>query len=146
MDGGTIAPVRKRTFTVRDVRDREEIVIRHLRSLPLERAYQVTVAPYRRRRTVTQNNRFHKWIDMLRDELGYDVWDSDRLKEEIKIICDCPETEYVGLDGTTRRERRTSKLDSGQMMDFEERVLRWAVTELGIRLPVTKEDFARADV
>lgn len=141
---GTRAPVvRKRTFTVRDWRDRER-AIQHIRSLPLDRAYHVTAEPYRRPRTLKQNNRFHFWCERIAEHLGYEKWEQARVKEDLKEICDCPVTEYVGLDGTTRRERRTSKLDTRQMMDFEERVLRFAAKEIGLDLPVTKEDFANA--
>lgn len=106
-------------------------------------ALKITIAKEPRRRTLKQNGRFHSWCEIIAEHLGYERWEIDRVKEDLKDICDCPWYEYRSIDGTMRRRRSTAHLDTRQMMDFEERILRFAAKDLGIALPVTKEDFAR---
>ena len=103
-------------------------------------AVDITIGRHRPRRSIKQNNRFHAWCDILADELGNESYDKERMKAELKVICECPETEYVGLDGEIRTERSTKRLDTVQMAQFEDRVWRFAITELGIELPMTRKE------
>lgn len=142
MDGGTLtrAPVRKRTWTVRDVGDREN-AIKEIRKMPLERAYEVSVGPYRRRRTNNQNALMWQWIGIAADHFGYDS--TEDLHEDLKEQCGCPVYEYQALDGETRRRRSTSRLDTAAMSAYMDRLYRFLSIEHRLQLPVPEESMAR---
>jgi len=135
--------MRRRTFICRDRADVLEAfkyTTGYNYGLPLE----ITIGEKKPRRSLKQNGRFHAWCDILADVCGNETFDKARMKDELKRVCECPETEYVGLDGEIRTERSTRKLSTKQMMDFEDRIHRFASVELGIVLPMTKQDFADA--
>lgn len=116
--------------------------IKLLQDLSLEKPWVLTVKRKTKRRSLSQNNLFHKWVDFIAKEVGYEVWDTDRMKAELKIVCQCPATKYIGLDGTEREERSTSKLDTAPMAEFMTRVERFAASQLGIIVP-SPEDVLR---
>ena len=116
--------------------------LHYLRGYNFEKRIQITFEIFKPQRSLKQNNRFHAWCDIIADELGNEAYDKAQMKRELKIICECPETEYVGIDGETRTERSTKRLNTTQMMKFEDRVWRFAATELGIQLPMTRAEAA----
>ena len=115
--------------------DDRQATLTLIRGLNIARPWTVTVERPKQKRSLSQNGLFHKWVDIIARETGYDGWDKDRMKEELKIVCDCPVERYKGLDGEWREERRTSGLDTKPMSDFMDRVARFAATELAIALP-----------
>ena len=120
---------------IHDIASRKR-VIDHIGTLSLEGLpWIVDIKRKTKRRSLSQNALFHKWVDFIANEVGYEVWDSERMKAELKIVCQCPATKYVGLDGTEREERSTSKLNTADMAEFMTRVERFAASELGIIVP-----------
>ena len=87
---------------------------------------EVVVKPYKKNRSLEQNDMFHAWCGSIADKTGHS-------KEEIKNIL--IETvfgteEYVNLQGNQRtRIRQTSSMTIGEMSELIERS-----TQIGIEL------------
>jgi len=91
-----------------------------------EHLIEVTVKPYKKNRSLEQNDMFHAWCGSIADKTGH-------TKEEIKNIL--IETvfgteEYINLQGDQRtRIRQTSSMTLGEMSELIERS-----TQIGIEL------------
>ena len=120
---------------LRTEQDRRD-VIAMLQALDLAKPWKVTVERPKTRRSMSQNNLFHLWVDEIARHFGYDPWDKETIKEELKRICDCPKHTIVGLDGTAQLVRKTSLLTTQEMADFQDRVYRFAATELNTILTI----------
>ena len=87
---------------------------------------EVVVKPYKKNRSLEQNDMFHAWCGSIADKTGH-------TKEEIKNIL--IETvfgteEYINLQGDQRtRIRQTSSMTIGEMSELIERS-----TQIGIEL------------
>ena len=87
---------------------------------------EVVVKPYKKNRSLEQNDMFHAWCGSIADKTGH-------TKEEIKNIL--IETvfgteEYINLQGDQRtRIRQTSSMTLGEMSELIERS-----TQIGIEL------------
>ena len=90
----------------------------------------VTIAPYRKRRSVNQNAYFHGVIcELISDHTGYEV---DEVKEILKHM-------FLFVDEPYPHARPTSRLNTAEMAEFTDRCIRWAAQELGIVLPLPNE-------
>ena len=91
-----------------------------------ENLIEVTAKPYKKNRSLEQNDMFHAWCGSIADKTGHS-------KEEIKNIL--IETvfgteEYINLQGDQRtRIRQTSSMTIGEMSELIERS-----TQIGIEL------------
>ena len=91
-----------------------------------ENLIEVIVRPYKKNRSLEQNDMFHAWCGSIADKTGH-------TKEEIKNIL--IETvfgteEYINLQGDQRtRIRQTSSMTTGEMSELIERS-----TQIGIEL------------
>jgi hypothetical protein len=91
-----------------------------------EHLIEVIVRPYKKNRSLEQNDMFHAWCGSIADKTGH-------TKEEIKNIL--IETvfgteEYINLQGDQRtRIRQTSSMTLGEMSELIERS-----TQIGIEL------------
>jgi hypothetical protein len=91
-----------------------------------ENLIEVTAKPYKKNRSLEQNDMFHAWCGSIADKTGH-------TKEEIKNIL--IETvfgteEYINLQGDQRtRIRQTSSMTIGEMSELIERS-----TQIGIEL------------
>jgi len=91
-----------------------------------EHLIEVIVRPYKKNRSLEQNDMFHAWCGSIADKTGH-------TKEEIKNIL--IETvfgteEYINLQGDQRtRIRQTSSMTIGEMSELIERS-----TQIGIEL------------
>jgi len=91
-----------------------------------ENLIEVIVRPYKKNRSLEQNDMFHAWCGSIADKTGHS-------KEEIKNIL--IETvfgteEYINLQGDQRtRIRQTSSMTIGEMSELIERS-----TQIGIEL------------
>ena len=89
-----------------------------------EEVWEVSVKPYKKNRSLEQNDMFHAWCGSIADKTGH-------TKEEIKNIL--IETvfgteEYINLQGAPRtRIRQTSSMTIGEMSELIERS-----TQIGI--------------
>ena len=87
---------------------------------------QVTVKPYKKRRSLEQNDKFHAWCGSIADKTGH-------TKEEIKYIIVeqvFGTEEYINLQGEPRsRLKQTASMTVPEMSELIERA-----TQLGIEL------------
>jgi hypothetical protein len=94
----------------------------------------------RKRRTRRSNAQNRWWwgvaIRMIADEYGYDLHDDDALHHALVAKCFGAKTDVYGL---TLPERRSSKLTTAEFSALMEWVVRWAATELGMRIPLPDE-------
>ena len=100
---------------------------RQIRGINVDDAvWEVIVKPYKKNRSLEQNDMFHAWCGSIADKTGH-------TKEEIKNIL--IETvfgteEYLNLQGNQRtRIRQTSSMTLGEMSELIERS-----TQIGIEL------------
>ena len=100
---------------------------RQIRAINIDDAvWEVIVKPYKKNRSLEQNDMFHAWCGSIADKTGHS-------KEEIKNIL--IETvfgteEYINLQGDQRtRIRQTSSMTLGEMSELIERS-----TQIGIEL------------
>ena len=100
---------------------------RQIRAINIDDAVlEVIVKPYKKNRSLEQNDMFHAWCGSIADKTGH-------TKEEIKNIL--IETvfgteEYLNLQGNQRtRIRQTSSMTIGEMSELIERS-----TQIGIEL------------
>ncbi len=97
---------------------------------------QITIAPYRKKRSLSQNALLHKWFDVIAKESdsGYSAHD---IKELLcKQFLSVRVVEIGGISHECRAE--TSKLSTVDMSEFMGKIEAWAA-ELGILLPTPGE-------
>lgn len=102
----------------------------------------VTVKKKTKKRSLSQNALYHKWIDDARKEEALSGWDHDDLDDALKERCDCPRHVYTGFDGTEKSRRSTSNANSREMADYMDRVYRFLVGEYGIYLTLPEDQGA----
>ena len=72
-------------------------------------------------------------LPMLAEHLGYDKHEIDDLHEE--ILAECFKTRPGKLTGVPIPARRTSQLNTAEMAEFHDWLMRWASQEFGCVLP-----------
>ena len=91
------------------------------------------------KRTLSQNNLYHKWLDIIARHLGYDHDEMGQTMMKHLI----PPTHEVKLPcGTMDQRWSTTKLDVPKMKDYIDKLDRWAAGE-GIFLPHPEDMHAR---
>ena len=98
--------------------------------LDLSKRWKITVEPFVKRRSNSQNGLYRIWIDQIAKETGHD---NDELHEMFKEKF-CP-TKTVIIGGESTEIRSTKYLTTSEMSQFMERVLAWAATTLHMTLP-----------
>ena len=127
-------------LTIRDERDRER-VLGLIGALNIAKPWTVTVAPYRKARTLSQNALMWKWINEVADHVReHTGMDSDDVHEFFKAKF-LP-ARVVELSGEAIEYRTTTKLTTTEMHDYMERIYAFCTSELGMYLPVP-EDLGR---
>jgi len=91
------------------------------------------IKPYKKKRSLAQNNLYWMWVGIIADDLGY--MEPEDIHEELAKIF-LPPHFYTGLD-KEQHERRmsTTALHVREFTDYLNRVEMWAATEFNIRLP-----------
>ena len=133
----------KQTIVIRDETLRQR-VIGLLNNIDLTHPWEVTIKPYRKRRSLSQNALYWKWLDTVvthieeltgHDRLEIHGW----LKEKF-----CPPT-IVDLGGERIRFCSTATLNTLEMKKYMDRVYAFATTELGLVLPLPEEAYLRKE-
>lgn len=101
----------------------------------------VEIKQYRKKRTLSQNALYHKWVGILCDHFGYE---HDEMCEELKRELLPPEGRYfkVGIDGSEREFRTTTKLTTKPMGEYMTAIDRFAAQH-GVILPHPEDQHAR---
>lgn len=97
--------------------------------------WELTIEPYRKRRTRSQNALYWAWVDEIAryvsEHTGYEKED---VHEYFKGRWLPPK--LVELDGVTVNRYTTTGLDTAGMAEYTDKIYRWATTELGLILPL----------
>ena len=94
---------------------------------------KIQIEKYREKRSISQNSYFHKLVEILSNELWYDL---DEMKEILKFKFIRVETKHWIYT------RKTSELNTEEMSKFTENIILWAWSKLNISLP-TPDDYRR---
>jgi hypothetical protein len=109
--------------------------------LVLEKPWQIDIKPYKKNRTLAQNNLMWLWFTVIGNDLGYTEKEMYYLMTDKFLL----EIEYKGLDGEVKKRRQgTSDLKVKEFTVFLEHVDRWAVSEMGIVLPCPSDIYEEA--
>ena len=99
--------------------------------LDKENPLEVLVKPYKKNRSLEQNEMFHAWCGTIADKTGHS-------KQEIKQIMvesTFGTEEFLNLQGRTRtRLKETSGMTVGEMSELLERTIQIGI-ELGAEVP-----------
>ncbi len=122
------------------MQDKETIIIKNedirarvlgiIQGLPIDKPYQIEIKPFKRKRSLSQNALFHKWVNILAEHTGYSDFE---MKEYLKVQFLSPQ--FMQVRDRTIVSRHTSKLDTKEMSEFMNKVMAFAVTELNVTLP-----------
>src|SRR5690625_94913 len=130
--------MKKQVIVLRDDILRQSL-IRYVQALDLSKPVQVTVAPHRKRRSLSQNALMWKWIHeitpYIQDKTG--IEDPAVLHEYFKQTF-LP-AEIVEICGDVMEYRTTTKLTTAEMSEYMDRIYSWATQELGLLLPLPEE-------
>lgn len=110
--------------------------------LALEKPWAITVEPYVKKRSLSQNSLMWRWIndvaDKVRDETGNDA---DAVHDFFKQKFLSPEIVEIG--GETTARYTTTNLSVQEMKDYMDRIYAFVTSELGILLPLPEEMLRR---
>ena len=124
---------------IRDETLRAE-ALRRIFALDLSKPMKMTLAPYKKNRSLEQNALYWKWLGIIANDTGHDA-------DEIHEFCKQKFLEpiFVEINGETHEARRTTtKLKVDEMSSYMNRVYAWATSELGILLPLPEDHFEDA--
>lgn len=106
--------------------------------LDLSKPWSVTVEPFKKKRSLSQNSLYWLWLNetvkIVSQETGND---SDDLHEFFKRKFLAPTV--IEINGETVQKWTTTKLTTQEMTDFINKVYAWVTGELGILLPLPEE-------
>jgi hypothetical protein len=100
--------------------------------------WAVSIAPYKRNRSLEQNNLLWKVYTIVAEETGHSP-------EEIHDWCrqQFLPARFVEINGQAHEVRRsTATLKVDEMTEYLNRVMSWATADLGIVLPIHEKDAA----
>lgn len=121
------------TIVIRDQQARQRLV-EHILDLDPDKVWEITVAPYRKKRSNNQLRLFWAWVDQVVDVVhDYSGQDKDDIAGFLKAKFLTPKRVTVGED--TRTYYTTRDLTTTEMNDFMTKAHAWAASELGLILP-----------
>ena len=122
-----------RPFVIFDEASRQRCVSL-IAGLNIEKPWEVTVARKTKKRTLSQNALYHKWVGIIAEETGNDHED---VHDEFKRRFVPPKE--IEIFGEIRMRQSTTDFDTPGMTTFMEKVYAFSVSELGILLPLPEE-------
>lgn len=127
-----MGPCMKTPHIIRD-EDMRARVCRLIAGLDISKPWQVTIVPYRKVRSLSQNNLMWAWLDEVADHVREHTGeDKDDIHEFFKAKF-CPAF-VAGIAGEFMKYRTTTKLDTAQMSRYMEDIRSWCFSTLGISL------------
>ena len=124
----------KQTFHI-PARGSREDVRKAIDRLELDKAYDITIEPHRKRRTSGQNRLMHAWIREVTNHVsqhtGYEFYEVKALLKEMFI-----EPSVIEIGEHRAEYRSTSALDTKEAAEFMDKIHRWASVELNLTLPL----------
>lgn len=133
---------RPRPIVVQDEHMRKR-VLDLIAALDLSRKWQVTVEPYRKKRSLSQNSLMWAWINEVaghvREHTGMEADDVHEFFKQ-KFL----PARVIELAGETVEHRTTTKLTTAEMSEYMDAIYRFCTSELGLLLPLPEEALNRA--
>lgn len=123
----------RQPMTIRDEITRQ-LVASLIMGLSLEKPWQVTVQPVKKRRTLSQNNLYWSWVEKIAQETGND---RDDVHEALKGKF--APARSIALGDETATVLSTARLETDAMSAYMDKVYHFAASELGILLPLPEE-------
>lgn len=114
------------------------LAIKLLEALDLSKPWKIVVERHKKKRSLSSNALYWKWIGVISDEIGHD---NDELHEFFKAKF-CPVKERIIAD-EPMLYRSTAKLDTAEMSAYMDKVYAFSVSTLGILLPLPEEQHMR---
>ena len=129
--------MRKQSIVIRNEEMRRR-VISFLSNLNIEKPWEITIEPYRKKRSLSQLRLMWLWIgevaEHVREHTGMDSEDVHAFLKE-KFL----PPRIIEIAGEAVEYRTTTKLTTAEMSEYMDRIYAWATTELGLLLPLPEE-------
>lgn len=129
--------MKKQVIVLRDDMLRQRL-IRYVQALDLSKPVQVTIEPYRKKRSLSQLRLMWLWIsevaEHVREHTGMDSEDVHAFLKE-KFL----PPRIIEIAGEAVEYRTTTKLTTAEMSEYMDRIYAWATQELGLLLPLPEE-------
>ncbi len=104
-------------------------------SLDLTNPWVLTIKRHTKKRSISQNNLLHKWLDIIADETGNSPEDvKEAMKEQFLGMV---EVSIGGMPYMVRKH--TSALSTEEMTTFMNQIYVFAAEDLDIHLPVPED-------
>ncbi|MCK4786855.1 MAG: recombination protein NinB [Desulfobacteraceae bacterium] len=110
-------------------------VMGHIKALNIDKPWSVDIKLYKKNRSLAQNKLLWKYMGIIGDELGYDPQDCKDVICQKLLGTECK----VVMGETITVIKGTSKLNTKEFAHFIEAIIRFAIGDLGIKLP-TNDD------
>lgn len=109
-------------------------VARRVEQLDTKKAWVVSVEEYRPKRSLDQNALYHKWVEIIRQELGYE---HDEMHQALmlELLPASGRKTYRDVNGEQRESRSSTKLNTKEFGEYLDAIERWAVQYVNIVLP-----------
>lgn len=117
-------------YTVRGREQLQAVASRIVTQLSPDKVWRITIGPHKVKRSLPQNDRFHKLIALLAEETGEDP---RRLKEWTKAEFGPVETIQVG-DSHKTIPKASSKYTTEEMTVVMDRLEAFCAREMGVML------------
>lgn len=126
----------KSTLILRDDANRKH-AINLIANLNLSKPWEITVTPYRKKRSLNQNSMYWKWIGIIAAYSGHSIAD-------IHLYCkgEFLTPKISSVMGKNFQSLTTTNLSTLEMSEFMTAVNAWATSELGLFLPVPEAEQA----
>lgn len=125
------------TVIIRDEGMRTRVV-QHIASLNIEKPWAITIEPYKKRRSLSQNALMWKWLEEVvahvHETTGQDKED---IHEFFKRQFLTPKVNEVF--GVVVKTWSTKELKTAEMSTYLDKIYAWVTTELGLLLPVPQD-------
>ena len=117
-------------------------ITEHIAGLNLDKPWAITVEPYRKKRTLSQNALMWKWLEKVVQHIHEDTGQNkNSIHEYLKRQYLPPKIEEVF--GVVIKTWSTTDLSTADMSTYMDKIYAWATSEMGLLLPVP-EDLGRA--
>lgn len=127
----------KQTVIIRDEVLRAR-VIGLIQAINLDKPWRVTVEPYRKRRSLSQNSLMWLWLNEVADHVSQHTgMDADDIHEFFKQKF--LSAKIIEVAGETVECRTTTKLTTLEMSDYMNRIYAFVTAELGVLLLLPQE-------
>ena len=103
-------------------------------ALDLGKPWSVTIEPFKKKRSLSQNALYWKWVGIIADETGND---NDDIHEAFKGMFLTPRSVQIGNE--SREIRSTARQNTDEMKGYMDKVYAYATSQLGILLPIPEE-------